>query len=59
MDETMTYQSFNPATGKLLQKFDEITDAEFETKIVVAEKCFESWRPRAMTTIRSRSTCGP
>ena len=30
----MSYQSLNPATGKLLKKFDELTDKELETKIV-------------------------
>jgi succinate-semialdehyde dehydrogenase / glutarate-semialdehyde dehydrogenase len=40
----MTYQSLNPATGKLLKKFDELTDKELETKIAKAEACFETWR---------------
>jgi len=38
------YQSINPATGKLLKKFETLTDKELETKIVAAEKCFETWR---------------
>ena len=32
----MTYQSLNPATGKLLKKFEELTDKELETKIATA-----------------------
>lgn len=40
----MTYQSFNPATGKLLKKFDELTDAELETKLAAASACFNTWR---------------
>ena len=40
----MTYQSVNPATGKLLKKFDELTDKELETKIATAAACFETWR---------------
>src|SRR5580658_7823156 len=40
----MTYQSLNPATGKLLKKFEELTDKELETKIVTAATCFETWR---------------
>ena len=40
----MTYQSFNPATGKLLKKFDELTDKQLESKIAAAETCFETWR---------------
>src|ERR1700689_2231540 len=38
------YQSTNPATGKILKKFESLTDAELETKIVTAAKCFETWR---------------
>ena len=34
----MTYQSLNPATGKLLKKFDELTDKELETKIAAGCK---------------------
>lgn len=40
----MTYQSINPASGKLLQTFDEISDAELETKLAAAAACFETWR---------------
>ena len=40
----MTYQSLNPATGKLLKKFEELTDKELETKIAAAAACFETWR---------------
>ncbi len=40
----MTYQSFNPATGTLVKEFAEISDEELETKVALAETCFESWR---------------
>jgi succinate-semialdehyde dehydrogenase/glutarate-semialdehyde dehydrogenase len=40
----MTYQSLNPATGKLLKKFEELTDKELEAKIAAATTCFETWR---------------
>lgn len=40
----MTYQSFNPATGKLVKQFKELTDKELETKIATAATCFETWR---------------
>jgi succinate-semialdehyde dehydrogenase/glutarate-semialdehyde dehydrogenase len=40
----MTYQSLNPATGKLLQNFDELTDKQLEEKLAAAEKCFKSWK---------------
>jgi succinate-semialdehyde dehydrogenase/glutarate-semialdehyde dehydrogenase len=43
-EEVMTYQSLNPATGKLLTKFEELTDKELETKIAGAAACFETWR---------------
>jgi succinate-semialdehyde dehydrogenase/glutarate-semialdehyde dehydrogenase len=40
----MGYQSFNPATGKLVQSFEQITDAAFETKIAAAAACYQIWR---------------
>lgn len=40
----MTYQSFNPATGKLLKKFEELSDAELETKLAKANTCFAQWK---------------
>jgi succinate-semialdehyde dehydrogenase/glutarate-semialdehyde dehydrogenase len=43
-DIIMSYQSFNPATGKLVKSFAEITDLEFETKIAAAAACYETWR---------------
>jgi succinate-semialdehyde dehydrogenase / glutarate-semialdehyde dehydrogenase len=42
----MAYQSLNPATGKLLQKFDELTNKQLEEKLATAEKCFKSWKLR-------------
>src|SRR5580698_3771176 len=43
----MTYQSVNPADGKLLKKFDELTDQELETRLAAAETCFSTWRHKA------------
>ena len=43
----MSYQSFNPATGKLVRSFDEISDAAFEEKIATAAECYETWRHRS------------
>jgi succinate-semialdehyde dehydrogenase/glutarate-semialdehyde dehydrogenase len=40
----MGYQSFNPATGKLVKSFEQITDAAFETKIAAAAACYQIWR---------------
>ena len=40
----MTYQSLNPATGKLLKKFDELTDKQLEEKLATAATCFETWK---------------
>jgi succinate-semialdehyde dehydrogenase/glutarate-semialdehyde dehydrogenase len=40
----MTYQSVNPSDGKLLKKFDELTDAQLEAKLVAAEACFKTWK---------------
>jgi succinate-semialdehyde dehydrogenase/glutarate-semialdehyde dehydrogenase len=46
-EEVMTYQSLNPATGKLLKKFEELTDKQLETKIAAAATCFETWRHKS------------
>jgi succinate-semialdehyde dehydrogenase / glutarate-semialdehyde dehydrogenase len=43
-DERMTYQSVNPADGKLLKTFDELTDDQLETKLATAASCYEKWR---------------
>jgi succinate-semialdehyde dehydrogenase/glutarate-semialdehyde dehydrogenase len=40
----MAYQSVNPADGKTVKKFDEITDKQLESKIAAAQSCFETWR---------------
>jgi succinate-semialdehyde dehydrogenase/glutarate-semialdehyde dehydrogenase len=40
----MTYQSLNPATGKLLKKFDELTEAQLEAKLAKANECFAKWK---------------
>src|SRR5471030_941391 len=42
----MTYQSVNPSDGKLLKKFDELTDAQLEAKLVAAEACFKTWKTK-------------
>jgi succinate-semialdehyde dehydrogenase/glutarate-semialdehyde dehydrogenase len=43
----MTYQSLNPATGKLLQTFEELTDKQLEEKLVAATACFEAWKQKS------------
>ena len=40
----MAYQSVNPATGKLLKSFDELTDAQLENKLATAARCFAQWK---------------
>src|ERR1700678_3267964 len=40
----MAYQSLNPATGKLLKKFEELSDKQLEDKLATAEKCFKTWK---------------
>jgi len=40
----MSYQSVNPATGKVLKKFKEITNKQLETALKTAANCFETWR---------------
>ena len=43
----MTYQTLNPFNGKLVKSFDQITDAEFETKLATAQSCYETWRHKS------------
>jgi succinate-semialdehyde dehydrogenase/glutarate-semialdehyde dehydrogenase len=43
----MTYQTLNPFNGKLVKSFDEITDAQFETKLAAAQSCYETWRHKS------------
>ena len=33
----MTYQSFNPFNGKLVESFDELGDPKLDTKIAAAD----------------------
>lgn len=40
----MPYSSINPSDGKILKNFEEMTDIELETKLVVATTCFATWR---------------
>jgi succinate-semialdehyde dehydrogenase/glutarate-semialdehyde dehydrogenase len=42
----MSYQSINPATGKVVKKFKELSDGQLETAIKTAATCFETWRHR-------------
>ena len=56
----MSYQSLNPATGKLLKKFEEITDKQLEEKLGAAAACLAIWRhksyaERAVILPRSRA----
>ena len=48
----MAYQSLNPATGKLLMSFPDLTDAELDTKLAAAEACYRTWR---LTTYAERA----
>ncbi len=41
----MAYQSTNPYNGKIVKTFDEIDDAQLETKLKAAQHCFDKvWR---------------
>ncbi len=41
-----TLSSVNPATGEVLARFEEISDAELEARIARAAQTFKSWRRR-------------
>ena len=44
----MAYQSTNPYNGKVLQTFEQISDAQLEAKLQGASSCFESdWRQKS------------
>ena len=40
----MTMQSINPATGEILESFDELTEEQVETKLKLATETFRSYR---------------
>jgi succinate-semialdehyde dehydrogenase/glutarate-semialdehyde dehydrogenase len=40
----MGYQSVNPFDNKVVKSFDEITDAQLESKIAAAAACFATWK---------------
>jgi succinate-semialdehyde dehydrogenase/glutarate-semialdehyde dehydrogenase len=40
----MAYQSINPATGKVLKTFKELTNAQLEKALKTAASCFDKWR---------------
>ena len=40
------YESVNPYDGKTIKTFVETTDAQLETKIAAAQKCYETWRQK-------------
>lgn len=40
----VSYQSVNPATGKVHRRFKEISNKQLETALKTASVCFESWR---------------
>ena len=44
----MAYQSTNPYDGKVVKSFDEINDAQLESKLQAASHCFENdWRHKS------------
>lgn len=45
--EDMSYQSINPATGKVLKKFKEITNKELESALGTAAGGFATWREKS------------
>jgi succinate-semialdehyde dehydrogenase / glutarate-semialdehyde dehydrogenase len=43
----MTYQSINPNTGKLLQSFEHMSDAQLESSLAAADRCFQTWQHKS------------
>jgi succinate-semialdehyde dehydrogenase/glutarate-semialdehyde dehydrogenase len=46
-EQLMACQSLNPATGKLLKKFDERFDEQLYERLATAAECFETWRRKS------------
>lgn len=40
----MSYQSVNPFNGKVIESFEEISDAQLETALAAASACYAAWR---------------
>jgi succinate-semialdehyde dehydrogenase / glutarate-semialdehyde dehydrogenase len=40
----MAYQSLNPYDERVFKTFDEHSDEQLETRVQVAQQCFETWR---------------
>jgi succinate-semialdehyde dehydrogenase/glutarate-semialdehyde dehydrogenase len=45
----MPYQSINPATGKVLKTFKELTDTQLEKALRIAAACYTAWRQTSFT----------
>jgi succinate-semialdehyde dehydrogenase/glutarate-semialdehyde dehydrogenase len=44
----MTYQTINPATGKVVKTYENISDAALSEAMDVAQACYEDdWRRRS------------
>jgi succinate-semialdehyde dehydrogenase/glutarate-semialdehyde dehydrogenase len=43
----MAYQSVNPFDGKTLKTFEELTDAQLETKLAAAANCYATWKQKS------------
>ena len=45
----MTYQTINPANGKVVKTYEDISDAALNEAIDVAQACYENdWRQRSV-----------
>ena len=42
----MAYQSINPNDGKLLKRFEHLSDARLDDALTTAERCFQTWKHR-------------
>ena len=40
----MAYQSVNPNDGKVLNRFDELTNTQLEKSLATSETCFQTWK---------------
>jgi len=42
----MAYESVNPNDGKLVKKFEELSNDQLEAKIAVANTCYQTWKKK-------------
>jgi acyl-CoA reductase-like NAD-dependent aldehyde dehydrogenase len=45
---TSPYQSINPSTGQLLQRYEHLNGAQLDSALAQAHSCFQTWLGRTV-----------